>query len=126
MYFREWAPARKRLIQSGFSAKEADAERKRIHDDEGLPESSKHFNKTSHPDKFFKACRAICGTTQIDVDDQARKRLVYTIEQLGLDDDYLNHLVRAKKAGVDWRATPADDLRHLLYTAKKRAASKSQ
>jgi|DEB0MinimDraft_6_1074348.scaffolds.fasta_scaffold79553_2 hypothetical protein len=125
LYFREWGAARKRLREAGFSPAEADAERTKIHAENGLPESSKDFNNGSHLDKFLKACRAITGKPSADVDDQERKRLVYLIEQTGLDDPYLDHLARAKSEGFDWRTLAPDKLKHLLFTAKSRARAKS-
>lgn len=124
LYFREWGAARKRLREAGFSPTEADAERARIHAENGLPESSKDFNNGSHLDKFIKACRAITGQPTANVDDQERKRLVYLIEQTGLDDPYLDKLARDKKAGFNWRALAPDKLKHLLYTARTRARAK--
>lgn len=124
LYFREWGAARKRLREAGFSPADADAERARIHAENGLPESSKDFNNGAHLDKFIKACRAITGQSSVAVDDQERKRLVYLIKQTGLDDPYLDKLARDKKAGFNWRALDPDKLRHLLYTARTRARAK--
>ena len=124
LYFREWGAARKRLREAGFSPTDADAERARIHAENGLPESSKDFNNGSHLDKFIKACRTITGQPTANVDDQERKRLVYLIEQTGLDDPYLDKLARDKKAGFHWRALAPDKLKHLLYTARTRARAK--
>lgn len=125
LYFREWSAARKRLREAGFSPSDAEAERRRIHAENNLPESSKDFNRGGHLDAFIKACRAITGRSSIDVQDQERKRLVYLIEQIGLDDPYLDKLARDKSEAFNWRALPPEKLKHLLFTAKARARSKA-
>ena len=126
LYFREWGAARKRLREAGFSPAEADAERARIHAENKLPESSKDFNNGSHLDRFLKACRTITGKPSIDVDDQERKRLVFLIEQTGLETPYLDKLARDKSEGFNWRALPVDKLKHLLFPAKSRARARAK
>lgn len=125
LYFREWGAARKILREAGFSAADADAERLAIHRENGLPESSKDFNRTTHLDTFIKACRKVTGKSSIHIDDQARKRLVHRIEKTGLDDAYLNKICRDKKEGMDWRALPISDLEKLSFTAINRARKKA-
>lgn len=122
-YRGQWAKVEAVLLKNGFDKEAAEEYRLDLHRELGLPASSKNFNKTTHLDKFISACRKFLGLPDVDMRDQARKRLVHLIGGLGFNDTYLNSICSDKKVGLQWQAMPPEELKKLLFTAKNRRKS---
>jgi hypothetical protein len=128
-YWRDWARVRKILTEMGeFSAKEADEQRHQIHLDAlGSNKSSKDFT-TRDLDKVFAAFDAYLvlenGPRKCPAENQPVKRLIYSIESLGLPEPYIQSIVRDKEGTSDWKALPEDKLRRLCITLHARSRAK--
>jgi hypothetical protein len=128
-YWREWSRVRKILIELGeFSKEDADAHRHEIHRQAlGSDKSSKAFTNRDL-DKIFAAFRAILvmedGPRKGPEENQACKRLIWAIDQLGLPEPYLEKIARDQFGTSEWRKLPEDQLSKFRMTATARAGQK--
>lgn len=123
LYFSEWGLVRRTLRDRGYSPKEADAERRELHRQAGVPDSSQEFNSTGHLDAVLEQFRAISQPDRIpDTEEESkRRRLIWKIEQLDHDEPYRAHIAHDKfNACTNWRDLRVRDLRHLLMTLNAR------
>jgi hypothetical protein len=128
-YWRDWARVRKILTEMGeFSAKEADEQRHQIHLEAlGVNKSSKDFTARDL-DKIFAAFDAYLvlenGPRKGPAENQPVKRLIYSIEALGLPEPYIQSIARDKEGTSDWKALPEANLRRLCITLHARARAR--
>jgi hypothetical protein len=130
-YWRKWGRVRKILTTIGeFSAKDADAHRAEIHKEAlGVAKSSKDLTNRDL-DKIFAAFDAYLviedGPGAGDRADQPRKRLIWAIERLGLEGEYLARICQDQHKTTDWHNLPMDQLQKFRFTATARAAARNR
>lgn len=135
LYFRRWGAVRRILRQRGFSASEADAERKAIHARANAPASAKAFNN-SHLDAVLEEFDAILQPDRLP-DRQsasAKARIIYSIRQVIVKSDiehpeaYAAKIIAGKCHGktlADLETIDLAPLRQLLITLRSRMLSRS-
>lgn len=128
-YWRDWGKIRKLLTGLGeFSAADAEAERKVIQARAlgGVEKSSKDLTD-KEIDKVFDAFGdylvLLDGPKTPDAISQPCKRLIWAIEQLGLDEPYLAKIAADTFKVDDWRRLDEDRLGKFRFTCVRRAAS---
>lgn len=128
-YWRDWGKIRKLLTGLGeFSAADAEAERKVIQARAlgGVEKSSKDL-KNKEIDKVFDAFGdylvLLTGPKTPDAISQPCKRLIWAIEQLGLDEPYLAKIAADTFKVDDWRQLDEDRLGKFRFTCVRCAAS---
>ena len=132
-YWREWAKVRKMLIGVAcYSAADADAERGKITGEAlGCSKSSKALtNKDLDTilDAFAKYLVISDGPQEAGPSREASqpvRRLIWSIETLGLDDPYLDAIAHDQFKVAGWRNLSEPQLTFFRYTAVKRAAAKN-
>lgn len=129
-YWQLWGRVRKALTELGdFSKADADAERHAIHLEAlGVAKSSKDL-KNADLDKIFDAFEAVLvlfdGPGKLDrAETQPVKRLIWAIEQLGLDDPYIGKISGDQFGTPDWRTLTERQLTRLRFTCTKRARTR--
>jgi len=131
-YWREWAAVRRLLVDLGeFSKAEADQERHEIHIRAiGSDKSSKDFTNRDL-DRIFDAFESYSvlltgpSTAPSRASTQPQRRLIYSIESLGLDDPYIARITLDGEAKTaDWRSLTAAQLLRLSFTLASRLRSK--
>ena len=130
-YWRKWGRVRKVLIELGeFSKEDADAQRKEIHREALKRDKSSKDLTNADLDKIFDAFDAVLvmvdGPGKSDRSEQPRKRLVWAIEQTGLEPAYLAKLCADKHGHEDWRSLPMSDLQKFRYTATARSQARKR
>jgi hypothetical protein len=129
-YWRDWGRVRKVLIELGeFSKTDADEQRKVIQREAiGCDKSSKDLTNADI-DNVFKAFAAVL----VMVDGPAApegisgpcKRLIWAIEQLGLDADTLAGIMLQQfKSEEDWRSLDEKRLAFFRMTCARAACAK--
>jgi hypothetical protein len=127
-YWREWGQIRKLLVEMGdFSKEDADAERMQIHERAlGTAKSSKDLTNRDL-DKIFDAFGSylvlLKGPASGPVESQPCKRLIWAIEQLGLDEPYIRAIALDQFKRADWRNLDESQLTRFRYTCTARAAA---
>jgi hypothetical protein len=111
-----------------FSAKEADEHRHQIHL-EALGKSKSSKDLTSRDlDKIFEAFAAYLvlenGPRKGPAENQPVKRVIYSIEALGLPEPYIQSIARDHSGTSDWKALPEDKLRRLCITLHARSRAR--
>jgi hypothetical protein len=131
-YWQLWGRVRKALTELGdFSKADADAERHAIHREAlGCERSSKDF-KNRDVDAVFDAFERILVVfdgpgTHDRAETQPTARLVWAIEQLGLDEPYLQAIARDQFKTDAWRSLTERQLTRFRYTCTARARSRSK
>ena len=122
-YWQMWGRVRKALTELGdFSKADADAERHAIHFDAlGQQKSSKDL-KNADIDRIFDAFSKILVLLDGpgDHDRAARQpvaRLIWAIDQLGLDEPYIQAICRDSEFKTSaWRALDERQLTRFRYT----------
>jgi hypothetical protein len=131
-YWREWAAVRRLLVDLGeFSKAEADQERHEIHIRAlGSDKSSKDLTNRDL-DRIFDAFDSYSvllsgpSTTLSRTSTQPQRRLIYSIERLGLGDSYIARITLDGEAKTaDWRSLSAAQLLRLSYTLASRLRAK--
>ena len=133
MYWREWAKVRKMLILVAcFSPADADAERGKITEEAlGSNKSSKALTNKDFDkllDAFGKYLVLIAGPQGGPSREasQPQRRLIWAIEQLGLDDDYLDAIAADQFGASAWRALSERHMTSFRFTAVNRAAARKR
>ncbi len=131
-YWRQWSAVKKLLTTLGeFSPKDADAERKAIHLEALKVEKSSKDLTNADLDKVLDAF----GTRLILLDAQSTtnraqeqpvKRLIWAINQLGLDAPYIAKICLDQFGTEDWQNLGEKRLRFFRMTLTKRARAKKQ
>jgi hypothetical protein len=127
-YWREWGQIRKLLVEMGdFSKEDADAERMQIHERAlGTGKSSKDLTNR-HLDKIFDAFASylvlLKGPSTAPAENQPCKRLIWAIEQLGLDESYMQSIALDQFKRADWRHLDEAQLSRFRFTCTARAAA---
>lgn len=131
LYWRTWAKVRKTLIElGGFSKEDADLERHEIHRQAlGSDKSSKLLNNRDLDailDHFQSYLVLADGPTSgpARTSSQPCKRLIWSIEQTGLPEPYLESIARDQFQTSDWRALTEHQLTKFRFTAVSRAAAR--
>ncbi len=130
-YWRDWGRVRKVLIDLGeFSKADADAQRKVIQAEAlgGVKKSSKDLTNDDL-DEVFKAFKAILvmvdGPSAPETISGKCKRLIWAIEQLGLDDATLAGIMRQQfKSEENWRSLDERRLSLFRFTCARAAGAK--
>lgn len=128
-YWRDWARVRKILTEMGeFTAKEADEQRHQIHLEAlGANKSSKDLTSRDL-DKIFAAFESYLvletGPRKGPAENHPVKRLIWSINSLGLPDAYIQSIARDKEGTSDWTALPEPNLRRLCITLHARARAR--
>ncbi len=127
-YWRKWNEVRKLLTGLGeYSAADAEAERKTIQARAlgGVEKSSKDLTNREL-DKVYDAFDAylvlINGPATAPAISQPCKRLIWAIEQLGLDEPYIAAIARDQFKTDDWRLLTEEQLTRFRFTCTARAA----
>ena len=129
LYWRRWGRVRKVLIELGeFSKEDADAHRHDIHREAlGADKSHKDFTNKDL-DRVLDAFDAILviqeGARAGDRSDQPVKRLIWSIEHLGLPSDYIQAIARDQFKTSDWRSLTEDELTRFRMTCAARASAR--
>lgn len=127
-YWREWGQIRKLLVEMGdFSKEDADAERMQIHERAlGTAKSSKDLTNRDL-DKIFDAFASylvlLKGPSATPAENQPCKRLIWAIEQLGLDEPYIQAIALDQFKRVDWRNLDEAQLTCFRFTCTARASA---
>ena len=132
LYWRKWSRVRKALVELGdYSAAEADQHRHEIHTEAlGRDKSSKELNNRDLDrifDHFDSILVLLDGPKTIDrTTAEPGRRLVYSIQQLGLPEPYIQSISRAQFQSGDWQNLSESQLTRLRYTltARSRALQK--
>ena len=131
-YWRMWGRVRTALTTLGeFSKSDADAERHAIHLDAlGCQKSSKDLTNRDL-DKIFDAFDRVLvifdGPHQIDREArQPAARLIWAIDQLGLEEPYLQAISRDEYGTADWRSLTEPQLTRFRYTTTRAARRRSK
>jgi len=131
-YWRMWGRLRTALVNLGeFSKADADAERHAIHREAlGCEKSSKDLTNRDL-DKIFDAFDRVLvildGPHQIDREArQPAARLIWAIDQLGLDEPYIQAIARDEFQTPDWRSLSEPQLTRFRYTLTRAARRRSQ
>lgn len=129
-YWRDWGRVRKVLVELGeFSKADADEQRKVIQREAiGCDKSSKDLTNADL-DKVFKAFAAVLvmvdGPAASEEISGPRKRLIWAIEQLGLDADTLAGIMLQQfKSAEDWRSLDEKRLAFFRMTCARAASAK--
>ena len=129
-YWRDWGRVRKVLVELGeFSKADADEQRKVIQREAiGCDKSSKDLTNADL-DKVFKAFAAVLvmvdGPAAPEEISGPRKRLIWAIEQLGLDADTLAGIMLQQfKSEDDWRSLDEKRLAFFRMTCARAASAK--
>lgn len=129
-YWRDWGRVRKVLVELGeFSKSDADEQRKVIQREAiGCDKSSKDLTNADL-DKVFEAFSAVLvmvdGPAAPEEISGPRKRLIWAIEQLGLDADTLAGIMLQQfKSDEDWRSLDEKRLSFFRMTCARAASAK--
>lgn len=132
-YWREWAKVRKVLMEmGGFSSTSAADARHEIHAQAlGRSKSSKDLTNRDLDailDHFAAYLVLVEGpsTTPARADVQPTRRLIWSIEHLGLPDPYLQAIARDQFQTSDWRSLSEIELTRLRYTISSRARARKK
>lgn len=129
-YWQTWGRVRKVLTELGeFSKTDADEERGHIHEDAlGKKKSSKDF-KNADLDKVLDAFDKILvffdgPSSPNRATEGPIKRLIWAIDQLGLDEPYIAKIATDTYRTADWRTLTERQLTHFRYTLTRAARAK--
>lgn len=121
-YWQMWSQVRKALTELGdYSKSDADAERKAITLEAlGKDKSSKDLT-SADLDKIFDAFDAVLVIfngpgTHDRASTGPVKRLLWAIDQLGLDEPYIVSIAQDQFKTADWRSLPEKKLTAFRYT----------
>lgn len=131
LYWRSWSRVRKALVDlGGFTAEEADAERKAIMMEACGTDSSKALTNRQLDkclDAFDRAAVLVAGPTAANrAEEQPTKRLIHAIRSLGLPEPYLRAISRDQFQTEDWEQLNERQLSRLRYTATSRARARAR
>jgi len=131
-YWRVWGEVRRMLIELGeFSSADAAEERHAIHVEAlGCEKSSKDFtNKDLDAvlDHFEKRLVLLRGPVTGDrTTEQPVKRLIWAIDQLGLDEPYIESISLAQFKTANWRELTERQLSLFRMTLTARGRAKKR
>lgn len=133
LYWRQWAAVRKVLIDlGGYSAADADAERAKIAAEAlGGEKSSTRFTNADL-DRVLDAFRSYLvlpegpATGPSRTESQPKSRLIWGIQNTGLDDAYIAAISQDQFRTRDWRGLTEKQLTALRWTCIARARAKRQ
>lgn len=128
-YWAKWGQVKKLLTTLGeFSAKDAEEQRKLIQASAlgGIEKSSKDLTN-KELDKVYDAFDSymvlVNGPKAADDISQPCKRLIWAIDQLGLDAPYIEKIAFDQFKTRNWRHLTEDQLTRFRYTCTRAAAA---
>ena len=131
-YWRMWGRVRKALVELGdFSKDDADSERHAIHLEAlGSPKSSKDFTNADIDAIFDAFDRILVIYDGPGNQDRAARqpvaRLIYAIDQLGLDEPYIAAIARDQFQTSAWRDLTEAQLTRFRFTLSRAARARSK
>ncbi len=119
-----WNKAVKKFTESDFTKEEIENERQELLMlAGGKPDGKGRYSTTKLTNGQFNTVLDLIETTVLGEDNQKRrsKSLIWSIEQLGHDDPYLDKIASDQFRANSWRQCNVVQLGQLRMTAKSRA-----
>ena len=124
LYGSTWNTTKKALAERGFDREEIEQERNAILKLSGAKQDAKgRYSGSTLSNSGLSTFLDLCETTVSGKENQKRRSrsIIYSIEKLGLDEAYLDHICRDQFKIEGWRTLSVNRLAVFIITARNRA-----